>query len=237
MRKANLPVLLDEGAHDTGDDDVVGVLGTEHLDTVAPVGGGFLRDELDVEEGALAGTVEVTRGGTADDTGRDVGHEILVETKGLGDGKAPAGLEGAIDHVDGGAGRGTGKTKGVGETDAANFDADVNEVDGSVEAGDLGLSRDGDTVKTLEVVVNPPGGLLSVVDGLDGGSVSDEITSSKDPGDLGLTGDVVDLDVVLTISPSQGRKGVPHVVGNLRSKSRDDKVSLHLDRLLCLFVC
>lgn len=46
-------------------------------DALAPVGGRFLTNELDVEEGALTGAEDRARRGAADDTRRYVGHQVL----------------------------------------------------------------------------------------------------------------------------------------------------------------
>lgn len=56
---------------------VEGEVGFEFGDTLAPVRGGLLADQLDVEEGALARAIDRARGSPAHYTRRDIGDQIL----------------------------------------------------------------------------------------------------------------------------------------------------------------
>ena len=56
---------------------VFGKVGFQLGDTLAPVGGRFLRNQLDIEERSLAGAVNVARSGTSYDAWRYVRYDVL----------------------------------------------------------------------------------------------------------------------------------------------------------------
>ncbi|RUS80082.1 hypothetical protein EGW08_012160, partial [Elysia chlorotica] len=144
----------------------------ELYNALAPVGRAFLADQFNVEERALARSVNVSTGRASHDSRRHVGHTVLtthiIKHVGFGKSEAPPGLEGAADHGGASGGRGRGQAERVGEADAADLHRDVHRVDGRVEVwqgwlhGDLCVSALAD----LEKPVHVPGGDLAVIDGL-----------------------------------------------------------------------
>jgi hypothetical protein len=132
-------------------------------DSLEPVGLGLLGDELDVEEGALAGTEAVSAGGAAHNTRGDVGDEVLDEREGLGDSEAPASLKRAADHVGRRARGGRRQTEWVGEPNAGHLDRDVDFVNWRVELWQLRLLWHTESVKRLHILVHVPRRRLAVV--------------------------------------------------------------------------
>ena len=61
----------------------------------------------------------------------------LVQSKGLGDGKAPPSLKGSSDHCRAGSGRGRGKAKRVLKLQPTHLNAEVNEVNWGEKLGQL----------------------------------------------------------------------------------------------------
>lgn len=89
---------------------------------LAPVCRRLLRDELNIEEGPLPGSIVVPCRGPSNDPGRHIGDNVLVKGEGLGDDESPSGLEAASDHGPGGGRWGGGEAKRIGELEAADLE-------------------------------------------------------------------------------------------------------------------
>mmetsp|Transcript_20962 Transcript_20962/g.37346 ORF Transcript_20962/g.37346 Transcript_20962/m.37346 type:complete len:630 (+) Transcript_20962:422-2311(+) len=159
------PVFLVVASHDGGDEHVL--LGREVplqlANGLLPVGLRLLRDQFDVEEGALAGSVELSGGSSPHDARRHVGHDVLVPSVSLGDSEAPAGFERAADHRRGGGRRRRGEAEGVGQAEAfADVHAEVDCIDFGAEAWHFLVLGNRESLESLQVVVHRPGGELAV---------------------------------------------------------------------------
>lgn len=60
---------------------LIGEVSLEFCDSLKPIGTSFFRDELDVEEGALARTIQVAGGGSPYYTWRHISDNILEEKR------------------------------------------------------------------------------------------------------------------------------------------------------------
>ena len=76
-----MPIFLDVGGHDRSDDDVFGEVALQLSDGLLPVAGRLFADQLNVKKSALVWTKCVSRGHSADNTRRDVGHHVLKNIK------------------------------------------------------------------------------------------------------------------------------------------------------------
>jgi hypothetical protein len=256
-----LPVALVEAAHDTGNDNLGGVVLFEFANALAPVCGSLLGNELNVQERRLAWTEQMTSRRTArnpshppvrqlaiakasdgserrvsllsipDDTRRNVGDQILVERKGLGDSKAPTGIERSVDHFGRCAWRGAGETEWIGEVDAADIDRQIDQVNVGKELGQLWHLGHRQAILGLDVLVNTPRRNLAVVDGLDRCSVSNNIATGKDPWHRGLQHGIVGLDAPLS-GDIKWRNGIGQR-RKLGAVGRDDKVGTDTCDLFC----
>lgn len=63
-------------------ENLFGEIPFEFGDALAPVGLALLRDQLDVEEGALTGAEVLAGGDAADDARRHVGDQVLWTSQG-----------------------------------------------------------------------------------------------------------------------------------------------------------
>ena len=228
-----LPVFLVVAGHDRGDDDSVGVVVLELADSGDPVSGSLLGNEFDVHEASLVGTVVITRSGATNDTRGDVGDEILVKRKGLGDCETETSFEGATDHGGRSGVGGRCDTKRVGELHAAEIDGDVDVVDGSAEARNLGIRNiDLLAFEALEVSVDTPRCGLAVVGGFDSDGTTSNITTSEGPRsalDLargGIDGDSSCLGIESVTREVGEFFGKRSLSSDFRSESGDDVVTL-----------
>lgn len=103
-----------------------------------PIVAALLRDQLDVQEGALLGSKVLARRDATHDARRNIRHRILVERKRLGDREAPALFVGPSDH-----GRRRGRwrrceAEGILEAKTAHLDGQIDEIDVGVEQWDFG---------------------------------------------------------------------------------------------------
>lgn len=140
-------------------------IGFEFRDTLAPVGGRFLRNQFNVEERSLAGPVNVSGSGSSHNARRHVRDNVLIKPgefprqfsrlftikdnqvrkadliqgERLGEGKAPSSLEASADHGGSSGGRGRSQSERIGELESTHFHADIDQVNRRVKLGQFRL--------------------------------------------------------------------------------------------------
>ena len=119
------PVLLIEDTHNRSHHNLGRMVAFQFPDTLQPVGGGLLRNQLDIQEGALIRSVDWTAGGAANNSWRYIGHQILVQAEGLRQYESPALFESATPHRAGSRRRGRGQAEGVLKLDTAHLHGDI----------------------------------------------------------------------------------------------------------------
>eukprot|EP00162_Nutomonas_longa_P013024 comp21380_c0_seq1/m.46109 comp21380_c0_seq1/g.46109 ORF comp21380_c0_seq1/g.46109 comp21380_c0_seq1/m.46109 type:complete len:938 (+) comp21380_c0_seq1:129-2942(+) len=220
------PVDLVVRTHDRGNDHAVREVALELLACAAPVGRSLLGNELNVEERTLARTKLVASGLAAHNARGHIRHKIAVEREGLGDRKAPAGLERAADHRSARARGRRRKTERIRELDASHGDRGVHKIHLSEELGQLRRSRHGCAAALLDQLVDVPRCGLAVVGRLDRGAVANEITASKHPvGMLALARGHIDVGVAVVVELQRRICGAG-LRRDLRAERRDRKVAL-----------